>query len=91
MSNCPDRWDNSAKVNITEDEHAVLFTGYNKAEIARLGVDARNCVVLDSACSSTVCGRHWLDAYLKSLDSEDRDKIYQTDGVKLFRFGGGRN
>lgn len=34
---------NSAKVNITEDEHAVLFTGYNKDEIARLGVDARTC------------------------------------------------
>ena len=87
IANCPDRLYNSAKVNIMEDEHAMLFTGYNKAEIARLGVDAQNCAAIDSACISTVCGRHWLNAYLKSLDSEDRDKIYQTGGVKMFRFG----
>ena len=61
-------------MNVTEDEYAVLFTGYNKDEIARLGVDARNCAVLDSACSSTVCGKIWLDGYLKSLDKEDKPK-----------------
>ena len=51
----PDALGNKANVNVTEDEHAILFTGCNKDEIARLGVDARNCAVLDSACSSTVC------------------------------------
>ena len=59
-----------------------MFTGYNKDEIARLGVDARNCAVLDRACSSTVCGKIWLDGYLKSLDKEDSGKVVQTDGVK---------
>ena len=53
---CPDSWENMAKVNIAGEEHAVLFTGYNTEEVRRLGIDARNCVVLDSACSSTVCG-----------------------------------
>ena len=43
-------------MNVSEDIHAVLFTGYNKDGIARLGVDASNCALLDSACSSTVCG-----------------------------------
>ena len=52
VANCPDTWENQPKVNVTENEHAVLFTEYNKYEIARLGVDARNCAVLDSACSS---------------------------------------
>ena len=68
----------SAQVSVTEDEHAILFTGYNKDEIARLSVDARNCAILDSACSSTVCGKLWLDGYLKSLDKEDQNKVYQT-------------
>ena len=86
---CPDALGNKASVNVTEDEHAVLFTGYNKDEIARLGVDARYCAVLDSACSSTVCGKLWLDGYLKSLDKEDHNKVYQTEGVKNFKFGGG--
>ena len=52
----PDSWENMAKINIVEDEHVVLFTGYNKEEVRRLGVDACNCAVLDSAYSSTVCG-----------------------------------
>ena len=89
VANCPDTWENQPKVNVIEDEHAVLFTGYNKDEIARLGVDARNCAVLDSACSSTVCGKVWLDGYLKSLDKEDGGKVVQAEGAKIFKFGGG--
>ena len=89
VANCPDALGNKANVNVTEDEHAVLFTGYNKDGIARLGVDARNCAVLDSACSSTVCGKLWHDGYLKSLDKADQNKVYQTEGVKFFKFGGG--
>ena len=45
---CPD---NMAKINIADEEHAVLFTGYNTEEVQRLGIDARNCAVLESACS----------------------------------------
>ena len=45
-----------AKVDITEDEHVVIFTDYHKGDIVQLGIDARNCAVLDSACSSTICG-----------------------------------
>ena len=59
VANCPESWENLAEVNITENdegekEHVVLFTGYDKEEILRLGTDARNCAVLDSACSSTL-------------------------------------
>ena len=88
VANCPDALGNKANVNVTQDGHAVLFTGCNKDEIARFGVDARNCAVLDSACSSTVC-KLWLAGYLKSLDKEDQNKVYQTEGVKFFTFGGG--
>ena len=78
-----------AKVNVTEDEHFVLFTGYHKRDIAQLGFDARNFAVLDSACSSTVCGEIWLENYLNSLDHEDRRKIKRSIGQKTFKFGGG--
>ena len=63
-----------AKVNI-EDEHVVQFTEYHKGHIAQLGIDARNCAVLNSARSSTVCGDIWLENYLNSLDHEDRRKL----------------
>ena len=101
LSKCPDSWENMAKVNITEndateehpvyltEENAVLFTGSRKQEIQQLGTEARNCAVLDSACSSTVCGRTWLNSYIDSLDDDDTRKITFKEGHKVFKFGGG--
>ena len=77
------------KINIAEEEHAVLFTSYNTEEVQRLGIDARNCAVLDSACSSTVCGDKWINNYIQSLDNRDRLKIKQRDSQKVFKCGGG--
>ena len=80
MKDCPDSWENIRRVNIVDDENAVLFTGYNKEEFRQLGIDARNCAIFDSACSSTVCGRSWIDGYIKSLNEGHREKIGQTVG-----------
>ena len=88
LAACPDSWENLKKVNIV-DEHAVLFTGYNSDDVRRLGTDARNCAILDSACSSTVCGDAWMKNYIQSLDYLDRAKVQHGDGVKVFKFGGG--
>jgi transposase InsO family protein len=101
LRECPDSWENrESKVNVTQDsnitqdddtteEHVVLFTGFNKVAIDQLGIEARQCAVLDSACSSTVCGKMWLDNYLDCLDSGDRAKVERKEGHRLFRFGGG--
>ena len=55
----------------------------------RLGVDARNCAVLDSACGSTVCGDSLINNYIQSLDKDDRQKMKQVEGQRVFKFGGG--
>ena len=96
VANCQHTKETMAKVHITatspkeeEDEHVVLFTGYDKREIAQLGIDARNCAVLDSACSSTVCGETWFENYLNSMNPQDRRKMKQTVDQKTFKFGGG--
>ena len=98
VDNCPHSWENMSKTNVTErmakvniidEEHVVLFTGYHKGDIAQLGIDVRNCAVLDSAYSSTVCGEIWLENYLNSLDHEDRRKIKRFIGQKTLKFGGG--
>ncbi|CAC5360727.1 unnamed protein product [Mytilus coruscus] len=90
VAKCPDSFENLSKVNITEEEeHAVLFTGYQKQDIKQLGNDARNCAVLDSTCSSTVCGKTWLNSYISSLNEEDREKFVNHSGHKVFKFGGG--
>ena len=76
-------------LNLAKEEHAVLFTGYNNEEVLRLGIDAQNCAVLDSACSSTVCGNKWIKNYIQSLDPSDKNKIKQIEGQRVFKFGGG--
>ena len=92
LPECPYSYENMSKVNITSEEKSekvVLFTGANRQNVAQLGSEARNCAVLDSACSSTVCGEQWLNCYLESLPEEDRCKVVQQPGCKIFKFGGG--
>lgn len=97
VSSCPHSWENLNKVHITEnvnsevnsEEHAVLFTGFDKQSLAQLDLEARSCAVLDSACSSTVCGQKWLESYIDSMDHTDKEKIIRRDGHKVFKFGGG--
>ena len=67
----------------------VLYTGYNRSKIRELGVEAHNCAVLDCACTSTVCGQNWFEAFRDSLSDVDSAKIEENPGTKLFRFGGG--
>ncbi|CAC5372113.1 unnamed protein product [Mytilus coruscus] len=84
---------------LAENEEALWAAGYAKrgnsysykrgGDIVELGNDARNCAVLDSACSSTVCGKTWLNSYISSLNEEDREKVVNHSGHKVFNFGGG--
>ena len=41
-------------------------------------MDLGNCAIMDSACSSTVCIKKWLDGYIDSLDQSDKRNIQQT-------------
>jgi hypothetical protein len=45
--------------------------------------------VLDSACSSTMCGSGWLTMYLQSLEPTDQGKVKKQPSCKTFKFGGG--
>lgn len=55
----------------------------------QLGGDARNCAVIDSACSSNVCCKTWLKGYIDSLSEDDLAKILIHEGHKVFKFGSG--
>jgi hypothetical protein len=74
--------------NASQIEEATLLTGLGD-DVKKFSIEARKCAVLDSACSSTVCGECWLDDYLTSLEEKDRDKVSRSTSSKLFRFGGG--
>lgn len=46
--------------------------------------------VLDSGCSSTVCGTLWLKAYVDSLSCADKDSIKHMSSTKYYKFGDGK-
>ena len=48
-----------------------------------------NSVVLDSACTKTVCGEKWLKCYLDTLPLEESEKIIREDSDSRFQFGYG--
>ena len=55
-----------------------------------LSIEARNCAVVDSGCSSTVCGHAWFNFHVNSLSREERKKIIELERRKTFKFGGGK-
>lgn len=66
-----------------------MFTGYNTEEVRHLGVNAQNCAVLDSVCSSNVCVDNWIYNYIQSLDEKNKQKVRQSNSKRVFKFGGG--
>ena len=94
MANCPDSWEKMRVYAIrngnyyTEDQ-LVLFTQYDKDDTAQQEINNSNFAVLDSACSSTVCGENWFNNYLESLGRCDKRKVKHNVSRKTFKFGGG--
>jgi hypothetical protein len=88
---CPDSLEdvNVVQEKLNVESEIVLFTGYNEFNLEQLAVDAKNCAVLDTACSSTVCGDGWIKSYLSSLNEKDLEKVVIKEGKKIFKFGAG--
>lgn len=87
IADCPHSWENLTKAAVVENE--CLFTGGIKQEVQLLGDEAVKCVVLDCACSSTVCGEKWLDDYIQSLNKSEKLSLQRQHSDRMFRFGGG--
>ena len=48
--------------------------------------DNNNYAVLDSACSSTVCGENWLNKYQESLSICNKSKVKLRESRTIFKF-----
>ena len=55
----------------------------------KMVADSLNCAVLDSACSSTVCGLDWLNCFLDTLTDDDLQKVVEEKSNMSFKFGDG--
>ena len=69
-------------------ESVVLYTGDNKDEMLTFCLESINCAILDSACTSNVCGTEWLETLLSVFTPEEYDLIVIEKGVKRFKCGG---
>lgn len=89
IRDCPDSYENRDRQMEGKDEEAVLFTGNQVEEMQTLVTESINAAVLDSACSSTVAGKTWMDCYLDSLTPEKQKEVIKSDSDTVFKFGGG--
>ena len=70
-------------------ENIVMFTGYSNDTLSQLCTEAHNSGVVDTACTSIVCGKRWLHGYYDSLDDDDQNKVVSEPSDLVFRFGDG--
>ena len=88
IANCPHESDSSplytSDTYTQNEENFTLFTH----DTSVLTTEANIHAVLDSACTSTVCGQRWLDNYLTLTGQSDQD-VRVGDSAKIFKFGGG--
>ena len=92
IADCPDSWENmnNLKGNEIRNNQLVLFTKHETDDNVQQGFTNSNFAVLDSACSTTVCGENWLNNYLQTLNRSDRRKVQQKGSRTTIKFGGGR-
>ena len=68
-------------------EPVILFTR-DQSDLLTLNKEALYSGVLDSGCSSTVCGKQWLKVYLEGLPADMQDRVVNEPSNKVFQFGG---
>ena len=65
-----------------------LFTGNDKNELVLLLHETWNSAILDSACSSDVSGKKWIDELIIKLNLKE-EQVSRGSSVKVINFGGG--
>ena len=66
-------------------------TGSNEStsdeKLQSLIVETKNCGIVDSGCSNTVCGDIWLKHYLDNLSEYQRSFVHEQPSPQTFTFG----
>ena len=60
-----------------------------KSALKRIFSRSVDQAVVDTACTKTVCGLHWFNSYVDSLDEEQRKKVEIIESNTSFKFGDG--
>ena len=102
VANCPYRFERQqAKMNESDNgdqiqfgprsdqayiTNVVLFNGSSNEP--NLTVESLNCALLDSCCTSNVCGESWIEYYIENLSEKDRKLVKIQKSDRIFQFGG---
>ena len=98
LKDCPDKDRNDKNYSNDDNEvvHLSLFmdTGASQIEgrnkkLKSLVLESFGHAVLDTGCSSTVCGNEWHDNYVENLSDYDKSKIEVHPSEASFTFGDG--
>ena len=81
-----------AKDCTAEEVHFALLSSKddsNDKPLNALLAETLGMAIVDSACSKTVCGQVWMDAYKDQLSDHDKASIKEVPSSTKFRFGDG--
>ena len=73
----------------TDDEITLFTKGTQQKYTHYFTGETFNSAILDSGCSTTVCGKIWYDCYVDSLTDEQCKDIKEEESSTRFRFGDG--
>ena len=72
-----------------------LLTGYTDdtkdVKLENLMKETYGSAILDTGCSTTVCGEKWLNNYIECLSQHDKAAIKEESTTSSFTFGDGRS
>ena len=60
-------------------------------KLEKLLLETKNCALMDSGCTATVCGKEWLKNYIASLTEYQCSKIVEVESSTNFIFGDGKS
>ena len=87
---CPKRvYEVKSDKRYNEDSDEQCYLTIDRKDTRKTMVDSLNCAVLDSACSSTVCGINWLNCFLDTLSAKDLNRVVEEKSSTSFKFGDG--
>ena len=78
------------KTDGEEIEEAHIAEVFASSQMINAMTDSINYALLDSCCSSTVCGIDWLKCYIEILPDGAKAKIVEYKSNTKFKFGDGK-
>ena len=78
-------------VQLTLLNDATVDSGDYKKKLSVLVGESLGSIVLDTGCSTTVCGEDWLAHYMDTLSDKEWASIKEEPTRTTFKFGDGKN